>query len=90
MLTEAEIRRLLSRLRFLPQERLAEIEDRLRSREGPVYVGSASSELLQFFGEYWMRLMAANQIWILRVLSHAHVRMIQRGIQPAHLETVFK
>jgi hypothetical protein len=90
MLTGAEIRRLLSRLRFLPQERLAEIEDRLRSQEGPAYVGSASSELLQYFGEYGMRLLAANQVWILRVLPHAHLRMVQRGIQPAHLETVFR
>jgi hypothetical protein len=47
MLTEAEIRRLLARLRFLPHERLAETEDRLRSKEGSAYIGSASSEPLQ-------------------------------------------
>jgi len=90
MLTEAEIRRVLSRLRFLPKERLAEIEDRLRSKEGPAYIGSASSELLQFFGEYWMRVVAADQIWILRVPPHAHLRMVQRGMKESHLETVFK
>jgi len=37
-----------------------------------------------------MRLVAANQTWILRVRPHAHLRMVQRGIQQAHLEAVFK
>lgn len=79
-LRDDEVRRLLAHLRqhVGEGERLAEIEDLLRSDEADEYV--RGPELFEFFPQVDEELSIRGGQWVLRIIPHAHLRMVQRGL----------
>lgn len=88
-ISDAEVRRLLSYLkRFIDEEKLAEIEDELRGDYAEEFL--REPDLLQYFPELLLEITAGNKNWKLRVIPHAHLRMVQRAIKLADLSTFFR
>jgi hypothetical protein len=84
-LRDDEVRRLVSHLRLLvSDEELANIEDILRSDEGAEYV--LTDALLIYFPLVSIELRIDERPWRARVLPHAHLRMVQRGISTHDIE----
>jgi hypothetical protein len=79
-LRDDEVRLLLAHLRrhVGEGERLAEIEDLLRSDEADEYV--RGPELFEFFPQVDEELSIRGERWLLRIIPHAHLRMVQRGL----------
>src|SRR5947209_4807199 len=89
-LRDVEIRRLLRYLRqqIEDQEYLAEIEDELRGEEAEEFL--REPELLAYFPEQAEELIVVSSRWVLRIIPHAYLRMVQRGIRQAAVVNVFK
>jgi len=84
-LRDDEVRRLVSYLRpFVSDEELARIEDILRSDEGAEYL--LTDALLAYFPLVVIELRSDEKVWRVRVLPHAHLRMVQRGISTNDIE----
>lgn len=89
-LRDDEVRRLLAYLRQsgLDVERLAEIEDLLRSDEADDDLREEA--LLEFFPPLYEELLIRDGRWLLRIISHAHLRIVQRGISRATVSDMFR
>jgi len=84
-LDQAESRRLLSHLRnrIADAETLARFEDELRDEYAEEFL--RDPELLAWFPMLQEEVEINGRRWLLRVIPHAHLRMVQRGIR---IETV--
>jgi hypothetical protein len=79
-ISDAEVRRLLSYLQhYVGDEDLAEIESELRGDEAEELL--RDDDLLEFFPELFDEFVVADKNWKLRVIPHAHLRMVQRGVK---------
>lgn len=79
-ISDAEVRRLLSHIKVYVDEKvLAEIEDELRGDEAEEYL--REPDLFKFFPEIFDEFTATGKSWKLRVIQHARLRMVQRGIK---------
>ena|SRR2546422_7112397 len=89
-LDQAEARRLLSYLRnqIADIEILARIEDELRDEYAEEFL--REPELLAWFPPLQEEIEINGMIWLLRVISHAHLRMVQRGIKMGRLLNLFQ
>jgi hypothetical protein len=89
-LRQEEIRRLLSHLRqrISDAELLAQIEDELRSDDGEEFL--RKPEILAHFPALTESLTAGGLQWHLRVIPHAHLRMVQRGVKPDSVKRLFQ
>ncbi len=85
-----EIRRLVSHLRrqISDESILAEIEDTLRSDESAEFL--REPEILDYFPELTEDLDAGGMRWRLRVIPHAHLRSVQRGISIRVVTSLFR
>lgn len=85
-----EIRRLISYLRqqISDESFLAEIEDMLRSEEAQEYL--REPEILAYFPELVENFDAGEMRWRLRVIPHACLRAVQRGISILSLVGMFR
>lgn len=88
-ISDAEVRRLLSYLKqYIDAENLAGIEDELRGDYADDYL--RDEDLLKFFPELNEEIFLAQKKWKLRVIQHAHLRMIQRGIKLSDVVIFFR
>lgn len=89
-LRHEEVLRLLKHLRRCidSEEQLAEIEEELRGEFVEEIL--SDSRLLRYFPELSDEFTAANVLWKLRIISHAHLRMVQRGIKQADVSALFR
>lgn len=79
-ISDAEVRRLLSHIKdYVDGEVLEEIEDELRGDDAEEYL--REPDLLEFFPEIFDEFSTAGKNWKLRVIPHAHLRMVQRGVK---------
>ena len=85
-----QLRRLISYLsrRIQDTERLAEIEDELRDEYAEEFL--REPDLLIYFPEETIEIVAANVTWLLRFIPHALLRMVQRGIPQAVAADLFR
>jgi hypothetical protein len=88
-LRNEEVRRLLRHLRqhISDSERLAEIEDELRGEYAEEFL--REPEILVYFPELNAEVVTAGVLWRLRVIPHAHLRMVQRAINLHGIESLF-
>ena len=88
-LSDAEVRRLLRYLRQHIQEadRLAELEDELRGEYAAEYL--REPDILVHFPELNEEINTADTLWRLRIIPHAHLRMVQRGITLTGILSLF-
>jgi len=79
-LRDEEIRRLLSYLteKIQNKEKLAEIEDELKSEFGAEFL--REPEIITFFSEQNIELNFDETNWNLRIISYTLLQMTQRGI----------
>lgn len=89
-LDQAEALRLLSYLRnrITDIETLASIEDELRGEYAEEFL--REPELLAWFPPLQEEVEINGMIWLLRVIPHAHLRMVQRGIKMDTLLNLFQ
>jgi len=89
-LRDDEIRRLISYLRqqTSDESRLAEIEDILRSDEAQDYLREL--EILAYFPPIEETFRISSVQWNLRIIPHAHLRIVQRGIPVPTLASLFR
>lgn len=89
-LRDDEVRRLLKHLRrrVNDDERLAEIEQELRGEFGEEFL--REPDLLIHFPELSVEFIVADMRWNLRVIPHAHLRMVQRGLKQAEVSALFR
>lgn len=89
-LRDDEVRRLLKhvRRRVEDEDRLAEIEQELRSEFGQEFL--REPDLLTYFPELYDEFTTAGTRWKLRVIPHAHLRMVQRGIGQGEVSAIFR
>jgi hypothetical protein len=85
-----EVLRLLRHLRGRVEsaERLAEIEDELRGEFAEEFL--REPDLLIYFPEISDEFIADGALWRLRFIPHAHLRMVQRGLNQSDLSTLFR
>jgi hypothetical protein len=79
-------------LRYLSErvegpERLAEIEDALRDEDAEEFL--REPDLLTYFPEQTVEIAAAGAKWQLRIIPHALLRMVQRGISQTGVAELF-
>jgi hypothetical protein len=87
-LRDDEVRRLVVYLRScVATEELAEIEDSLRSDEGSDYVRRRA--ILQHFPSIEETLSISGVQWLVRITSHAHLRLVQRGVAADEVQNIF-
>jgi hypothetical protein len=87
-LRDDEVWRLIAYLRLrVSTEELAQIEDILRSDEGTDYLRRRA--LLRYFPPIETALPIANVKWLVRITSHAHLRLIQRGVTVDEIQRSF-
>jgi len=84
-----EVRRLVSylRARVNDPDRLIEIEGELQGEEAEEFL--REPELLAYFPTLTEEAMVIGLRWRLRVIPHAHLRMVQRGIKTATVVSLF-
>ncbi len=88
-ISDAEVRRLLSYLKqYADDEKLMEIEDELRGDEAEEFL--REPDLLKFFPELSDEFPGAGKNWRMRVIPHAHLRMVQRGIRLSDASAFFR
>jgi hypothetical protein len=88
-ISDAEVRRLLSYSKqYIDNEDLAGIEDELRGDYAEEYL--REPDLLKFFPELNEEILAAQKNFKLRVIPHAHLRMVQRGVKLGDLIVLFR
>ena len=79
-ISDAEVRRLLSYLKQnIDDENIGEIEDELRGDYAEEFL--RDEDLLPYFPELFEELLVAGGKWKLRIIPHAHLRMVQRGVK---------
>jgi hypothetical protein len=85
-----EVRRLLRYLseRVGNPEQLAEIEDALRDEDADEFL--REPHLLTYFPEQTVEIAAAGAKWQLRIIPHALLRMVQRGISQTGVSELFR
>lgn len=85
-----EVLRLLRHLRRRVEsaERLVEIEDELRGEFAEEFL--REPDLLAYFPEISDEFIAGGALWRLRFIPHAHLRMVQRGLNQPDLSTLFR
>lgn len=84
-----EVRRLVSYLRaqVADPDRLIEIEGELQGEEAEEFL--REPELLAYFPMLTEEITVVGLQWRLRVIPHAHLRMVQRGIKTATVVSLF-
>lgn len=89
-LRDAEIRRLISYLRqhLGDESSLAGIEDMLRGEEAQEYL--REPEILAYFPEVAEDFDVGEMRWRLRVIPHARLRSVQRGISTLSIVGLFR
>lgn len=89
-LRDDEIRRLLSFLKnkIRDSEKLAEIEDELKSEFGAEFL--REPEILLYFPEQKIEINFAKIIWLVRIIPYTSLRMIQRGIGVQTIIVLFR
>lgn len=89
-LRDDEVRRLINYLsrQIQDAERLAEIEDTLSDEYAEEFL--REQDLLSYFPEQKCEVVIAETSWQLRVISHAFLRMVQRGISLKMTEELFR
>jgi len=89
-LRREEVRRLLRHLRerIDDPDRLAQIEDELSGEFAEELI--REPELLAFFPQLSDEFVVTGARWRLRVIPHAHLRMIQRGIKLSDISELFR
>lgn len=89
-LRDDEIRRLISYLRrqISDETILAEIEDTLRSDEAQEYL--REPEILAYFPLIVENFRISGVGWNLRIIPHAHLRSVQRGLPVPTLASLFR
>lgn len=88
-ISDAEVRRILSYLKAkVDDESLAAIEDELRGNEAEEFL--REPDLLEFFPELSLQISAADKNWNLRIIPHAHLRMVQRGVKSEDISHFFR
>lgn len=88
-ISDAEVRRLLSYLKqYVTDEVLAEIENELRGDEAEEYL--REPDLLECFSELSDEFIIAGKKWKMRVIEHAHLRMVQRGVKLNDISVFFR
>lgn len=89
-LRNEEVRRLSKYLRerIEDPDRIAQIEDELNGEYAEEFL--REPDLLIYFPELVDEFVAAIGRWRLRVIPHAHLRMIQRGIKLADISALFR
>jgi hypothetical protein len=90
LLRREEVLRLLNYLRerIDNPNQLAPIEDELSGEFAQELL--REPEILAFFPELTEEFLVSTTRWKLRVVSHAHLRMIQRGIKLSDLSMLFR
>jgi hypothetical protein len=87
-LPDDEVRRLVAYLRSrVSPEELTEIGDILRSEEGTDYVRRRA--LLQHFPPIEVTLSISGIQWLVHITTHAHLRLVQRGIAVDAVQKIF-
>ncbi len=86
-LSDVEVRRLLKFLKKQNNdtEKLAEIEDELRSDYGTEYL--REPEIVSFFQSNTLNI---RKMWDLKIISYTQMRMVQRGIGEDEIIGLFK
>jgi hypothetical protein len=89
LLRHDEVLRLLKHLRGYidDEEHLAEIEEELRGEFAEELLNDPC--LLRYFPELFDEFAVAGMLWRVRVISHAHLRMVQRGIRQSEVSALF-
>ena len=89
-LRNEEVRRLSKYLRERIEDgdRLAQIQNELSSEYGEEFL--REPDLLIYFPELVDEIIAAVGRWRLRVIPHAHLRMVQRGIKLQEVSALFR
>jgi hypothetical protein len=90
LLRREEVRRLLKYLRerIEDQEQLAQVEDELSGEFAEELI--REPEMLAFFPQLSDEFSVEETRWKLRVIPHAHLRMIQRGIKLSDVSGLFR
>lgn len=89
-LRDDELRRLMNYLsrQIQDAERLAEIEDALSDEHAEEFL--REPDLLIYFPEQTCEVVITQTRWQLRAISHAYLRMVQRGISLKTTEDLFR
>ncbi len=89
-LRNEEVRRLLKHLRERIDDpgRLAQIEDELSGEFAEEFI--REPELLAFFPQLIDEFVVSDARWKLRVIPHAHLRMVQRGMKLSDMSGMFR
>ena len=89
-LRREEVRRLIKYLRdqIQDRDRLAQIEDELSGDFAEEFI--REPELLELFPQLNDEFVVATTRWRLRIIPHAHLRMIQRGIKLLDVAGLFR
>lgn len=90
LLRREEVRRLLKYLReqIEDQNQLAQIEDELSGEFAEEFI--REPEILALFPQLSDEFVVAATRWKLRVIPHAHLRMIQRGMKLSDVSGLFR
>lgn len=89
-LRHEEVLRLLRHLRGRVEsaDRLTEIEDELRGEFAEEFL--REPDLLVYFPEISDEFIAGGALWRLRFIPHAHLRIVQRGLNQSDLLILFR
>lgn len=88
-ISDGEVRRLISYLLpLIDDERLTDIEDELRGDFAEEYL--REPDLLGFFPPLSQEFVIENVRWQLRIIPHAHLRMVQRGVRLLDISDLFR
>ncbi len=90
LLRREEVLRLLKYLRerIEDQDQLAQIEDELSGEFAEEFI--REPEILALFPQLSDEFIVADTRWKLRVIPHAHLRMIQRGKKLSDVSALFR
>ncbi len=89
-LRDDQVRRLLAHLRrqITDAKQLAEIEDMLGSDEAEEFL--REPELLHYFPALSEEFLLESVTWRLRIIPHAHLRIVQRGLSVHSVVQMFR
>jgi hypothetical protein len=88
MLRDEEIRRFVGYLKkVVDAESLAAIEDELRSEDGNDLL--REPDFLRYFPTVEIKKIIGATDWRLRIIPYTKMRMVQRGIDEAKIESLF-
>src|SRR2546423_10570609 len=85
-----EVRRLMNYLsqQIRDPKRFAELEDALRDEYAEEFL--REPDLLVYFPEQTVEIVVTGAKWQLRIISHALLRMVQRGISQTSVAKLFR